>query len=172
ERPGGFNGIEILALDVLDQRHLQGQFVGDLPDYRGHFGESGSLRRAPAPLAGDQLKASTHRANHERLNDAAGFDRPRQLFQRLFSKTRSRLIRTWLDQINIDMLWARRHYFPAWRRNGPHSRWRGLRWRNLRFRLPNERSEPPSQCVSRHWRLPPEPAVCSPRPLCYVGHRK
>jgi len=57
ERARFFERVQVLALDVLDERHRDGGFVGDAADDRRHGGESGNLRRAPAAFAGDDFVA-------------------------------------------------------------------------------------------------------------------
>ena len=57
--------IEIFALDVLDERHRNRGFVRNLPDDGRNFLEPGQLRRAPAPLAGDDFVFVFARGAHE-----------------------------------------------------------------------------------------------------------
>jgi hypothetical protein len=47
--------VEILALDVLDERHRHRGLVGHDADDGGHVVQAGHLRRPPAALAGDDL---------------------------------------------------------------------------------------------------------------------
>ena len=101
------------------------------------------------------------------------------IFESFLAKTCARLVRTRFDQVNVNLLRAV-HGFPSrsrgccGRTTGKGGRGRLFdRWRWLHgLRLPNERSEPPSQGVSRHWQSPPGRAACSPPPPCYVDHRK
>ena len=53
-----FDRIEILALDVLDQRHREQPVVGDVADDDRDLEQAGALRGAPAALAGDDLVAA------------------------------------------------------------------------------------------------------------------
>ncbi len=58
--------------------------VGHLDHDDRHVVQAGALRRAPAPLAGDDLEVvggAAHRAHHDRLDDAALPDRGRQLVE-------------------------------------------------------------------------------------------
>src|SRR5689334_184917 len=57
ERPRLLQRIEILTLDVLDERHGDGRLIGDVTDDGRNVTEPGHLRGAPAPLAGDDLVA-------------------------------------------------------------------------------------------------------------------
>ena len=52
---GGFDGVQVLALDVLDQRQLQHLRIGDFLNHHRNFGQSSQLGRSPAALAGDNL---------------------------------------------------------------------------------------------------------------------
>src|SRR5207244_3054466 len=68
KRTRRFYGIQILALNVLDEGHFEREFVGHLPHNGRDFVEPSALRCAPAALAGDQLKARTDRPQDQRLN--------------------------------------------------------------------------------------------------------
>src|SRR4029434_2554186 len=87
---GRFHRVEILALDVFDERHLEQPLLlrrGDILDDNWNPGELGLLGGAPAALARDDLVslAAAHRAvepaDHDRLNDAVGLDRSRELVE-------------------------------------------------------------------------------------------
>ena len=67
--------VQILALDVLDERHLEQRLLlpaRDVADDDRHAQEAGPLRGAPAALAGDDLKPVADRADDDRLDDAVG----------------------------------------------------------------------------------------------------
>ena len=49
--------VEVRALDVLDDREFERLLVADVMDDDRHLVQAGPLRRAPAPLAGDDLVA-------------------------------------------------------------------------------------------------------------------
>ena len=68
------DGVEVLTLEVFDQRHLQSHFLRDVAHDDGNAKQSGALRGAPAAFAGNQLEAAGNSADDERLNDAAGMD--------------------------------------------------------------------------------------------------
>ena len=57
QRTGFFQGIEVFALDVLDERHGDRVLIGDIANDGGNLGKPRHLRRAPAPLAGDDFIA-------------------------------------------------------------------------------------------------------------------
>ena len=106
--------IEVLADDVLDQRHLQPLGPLGLADDRRHLLEAGLLGRAPAALAGDQLVAAVGEgADEQRLDDAAGLDRRRQAAERLGVEALARLVRVRLDQVDSAARGARRRRPPA-----------------------------------------------------------
>ena len=69
---------QILALHILDERHFEHLAVGELADDDRHFVELRRLRRAPAPLARDDLVGVGDvgmLAHQERLKNALGTDR-------------------------------------------------------------------------------------------------
>src|SRR5437588_3290101 len=157
ESAGCFHGVQVFALDVFDERHLERELVGDLLHDGCYFGEAGSLGGTPAALPGYQLKLGADRPDNQRLNDAARLDGTCELVEALLVEFCARLVRTRLNQVNVNFLrtalhgLARRHG-----RRSAASRWRlrlrrcGSRVGLLAFKLPNKRSESPSQCVSRH----------------------
>ena len=75
------DGVQIFALEVFDERHLQRHFFGNVADYHRHAAEVGSLGGTPAAFSGDQLKAAGNPADDERLDDSTGANRAGQLFQ-------------------------------------------------------------------------------------------
>jgi len=100
-----FDRIEILALDILDQRNFQRLRLVEITDDRGDAVELRPLRRSPAPLARDDLIAiNAGRANNDRLNDAARADAVGQLLQRTLVKVASRLVRMRRYRSNINEL--------------------------------------------------------------------
>ena len=56
ESLGGLDGVQIFALDILDQSDLEQTVVGVILNYGGNFGESGQLGGPKAALACDQFK--------------------------------------------------------------------------------------------------------------------
>ena len=70
-----FHGIEVLALDVLDERELElllRRVLRNVAHDDGHFEQTGPLRGAPPALAGDDAVAVRGRPHQNRLDDAAG----------------------------------------------------------------------------------------------------
>ena len=73
---GGFYRIEILALDVLDERQLQRFRRLGMAHHRGDSGESGQAGSPPAALTGDEFIATlTERPDDDRLYQPSGRDR-------------------------------------------------------------------------------------------------
>jgi hypothetical protein len=87
------NRIQVLTLDVLDQRDLGRSRIIDLADDRRNGMQSGALRSSPSALAGDDLEAITVRTKQDRLKNAALCDRIGELVDRLFLELAPRLLR-------------------------------------------------------------------------------
>src|SRR6185437_8779291 len=80
ESLGGFDRIQILALNVFNKRDLEEAVVGEiLQNSRNDF-QTGGFRRAKPPLTGNQLVARSFPANDKWLNDAIGAYRGSKLF--------------------------------------------------------------------------------------------
>ena len=87
-----FDRVEVLALDVLDERDLQRVALGHhLFDDDRDGGQAGLLRGAEAALAGDELVLVAGARDDERLDDAVLADAARQLFDRRFVERLARL---------------------------------------------------------------------------------
>ena len=56
-----FDGVEVLALDILDERDLEQLIVRHVAHRHRHLQQSRTLRGAPAALAGDDLVAGRRR---------------------------------------------------------------------------------------------------------------
>src|SRR5262245_3555663 len=68
----GFDGIEVLALNILDQGDFQKTFIRDLLDHDGHFRDTCELGCPPAAFPCDELIPSTELSNDKGLNDSVG----------------------------------------------------------------------------------------------------
>ena len=78
---GFFNGIEIGALDVLNQGQLEHLLItGSAHDDRG-FREPDFLGGPPSALAGDELVFAGYLADDQRLDDSPGADGVDQLVE-------------------------------------------------------------------------------------------
>ncbi len=77
------DGVEVLALDVLDQRELEGGLDAHVLHDDERVPDAGALKCAPAPLAGDELElvAPGYAPDHQRLDEAVLADALRQLVE-------------------------------------------------------------------------------------------
>lgn len=65
-----FNRVQILALDVLDERDLHEPLVCEVLNDDGHVGERSQLRGAPAALSGDELISVSGMTDDDGLDDS------------------------------------------------------------------------------------------------------
>src|SRR4051794_13888407 len=104
---GGFlNGIEVRTLHVLDEGVFERGPIVDLNDDHRHLVHVGHLRRAPAPLAGDDFihrGLIGHRPHHNRLHDAALADRPGQGFDLICFEVLARIARIAAQELSRDL---------------------------------------------------------------------
>ena len=88
---GFFDGIEVLALEVLDERQFQhGAVVGLAEDDR-HLGQAEQLGRPPAAFARNQLQPVVAFAHDKRLHNALFLDRVGQFAKGFGGKILARL---------------------------------------------------------------------------------
>ena len=103
-----FQRVELLAVQVLDQRVAEQVIVLGLLDDGADLGQPGPLRGAPAALAHDQLvPASPDRTDDYRLQQADLLDRLGQLVERVLVEGPPRLARVRGDRGDRDLLVAR-----------------------------------------------------------------
>ena len=95
--------IQILTLDILDQRDLGRSRIIDLADDRRNGMQPGALRSSPSALAGDDLEAVTVRTKQDRLKDAPLCDRIGELVDRLFLELATRLLRIGANTPDLDL---------------------------------------------------------------------
>ena len=88
-----FDRVQILALDILDQRDLKRLGIVELADDDGNLVEPGALRGTPAALAGDDLIALAVRPDDDRLDQPARCDRLGEFLQRRLAEVAARLAR-------------------------------------------------------------------------------
>ena len=55
--------VQVFALEILNQRHLERHFLWHVADDHGDPRQGGPLSRAPTALSGDQLKARPYSAH-------------------------------------------------------------------------------------------------------------
>ena len=100
------DGVQVLALDVLDERDGDRGFVGDVADDGRDRLQARHLRGAPAALAGDDLvlrlaaRDVRQRPHDDRLHDALGLDRFGELGQRVLAHVDARLVLAAPQQID------------------------------------------------------------------------
>ena len=86
-----FDRVEILALDILDQRDLERFGIVELADDDRDFVKPCPLRCAPPSFAGDDLITVLIRPHHDRLDQSPGGDRSRQFVQQRLVEMAARL---------------------------------------------------------------------------------
>ena len=74
-----------------------------LADDDWHAEQAGLPGRAPAALAGDDLKSIADLADDDRLDDAVRLDRPREIRQALIVHQAARLKRVGRQPIDVDL---------------------------------------------------------------------
>ena len=103
---GLLDRVQILALDILDQRDLGGRRIVDLADDRRDGVQPRPLRRPPAALAGDDLDSRRRRAQQDRLQHASLGNRFGQLVERLLVEMHARLVGIGPDPRDLDLAHA------------------------------------------------------------------
>jgi hypothetical protein len=102
--------VQVLALQVLDQRHHRGGLVGHLAHQHRHFFEPGQARGAHAAFAGDDLVAPLGRRadgpHQHRLHHALRLDALGQLVERALVHARAWLVLAGLQAFELQV---RRH---------------------------------------------------------------
>ena len=99
---GFFERIQVLPLQVFDQRHHGGIAVVHFPLHCRDFVQAGQHRRAEPPFAGDDLVAvlgGRVRSDQYRLQQALDADRLRQVFQ--FGLVE---VHAWLEGVGVDLV--------------------------------------------------------------------
>jgi hypothetical protein len=71
---GLLDGIEVFALEILDQGEFEGGAIIGLTDHHGDFGEAEELSGAPAAFAGDEFVTAGRGTHDKGLDDAAFAD--------------------------------------------------------------------------------------------------
>jgi hypothetical protein len=100
---GFFQGVQVGALDVLDEGDFQHGLGGGLFDDDGQFGEAGALAGAPAALAGNEgVLAAAGVVDNEGLDEAVFADGVGQFLQRFFVHMAARLVGVGADGVDGD----------------------------------------------------------------------
>jgi len=100
---GFLDGIEVFALDVLNEREFQHLFIRDIADDGRDLQRSSQLSRSPSAFPSDDLIAKATATHDDRLYQAVSADRISQLAQPLFIISSARLIGTRINEINIQL---------------------------------------------------------------------
>ena len=92
-----FQRVQVFALNVFDQRHGGGGFIGHIAHQHRHFCQPGQTRGTEAPLARDDfvlagVLALGQLAHQNWLHDALSLDALGQLIQRTFVHARAWLV--------------------------------------------------------------------------------
>ena len=95
--------IQVFALNVLDERDRQQLVFRNVSNDHGNFEETDALRRAPATFAGHDLVAAVDAPDHDRLDDAVGPNRARQVIDPLVVDVRARLKLVGPQQVGVDV---------------------------------------------------------------------
>jgi len=100
---GFLDGVEVGALEILDERELEHVAVAGLAHDDRQRVESRLTRRAPAAFASDELVLAVDQPHDERLDDAALFDGVDQLVEFLRLEILARLERARDDGVARDL---------------------------------------------------------------------
>ena len=84
---GFLQGIEVLALQILDEGQLEDGAIIGLADDDGHVRQTQELGCPPAPLAGDEFEMAVAFADDQRLDDSLFADGVREFAQRFGAKS-------------------------------------------------------------------------------------
>ena len=76
EGVGLLHRVEVLTLNILDQRQLEGHGVVHLADCCVDLRQPGYLARSPTTFTVNDLEALAHRPHHDRFKQAIGLDAP------------------------------------------------------------------------------------------------
>jgi hypothetical protein len=97
------NGVEVFALDVLDERDLKQLFVGDVTDDDRDAKKAGALGRTPSAFARDDFVLPVNTPHENRLDDPVGPDALREFLQAVFLDERARLTRIRDEQVDVEL---------------------------------------------------------------------
>ena len=96
--------VQLLALDVLDQRDLEKLIVADVAYQSRDLEQAGTLRSTPAALTDDQLVFTIFdRAYDDRLDDALSLQRLGELFQGRFVEILAGLVTVGAYPVQVDL---------------------------------------------------------------------
>ena len=90
---GLLDRVEVLPLNIFDQRNFERLGIVECPNDHGHFVQPRPLRRAPAALTRDNLVSRPVRSHDDGLQHPALRNRLRQFLKRSFIEMPARLAR-------------------------------------------------------------------------------
>ena len=97
-------GIEILTLQIFDQRHGDRRFVINFPNNNRYIGQSSALRCPPSPFTGDQfILIGSDRTNNKWLQQPLTSNRGCQIVQRAVFKVLAGLILPGSDKFDGEL---------------------------------------------------------------------
>jgi hypothetical protein len=100
---GLLDWVQIFTLEIFHQGHFQREFLGHIAKYDRNTMHAGTLGGAPTAFAGDELIAVRDSTDYEWLDDTARLNGPRKLVESFFAEARTRLIRTGIYEIDINV---------------------------------------------------------------------
>ena len=102
-RGGFFQGVQVLAMEVLHQRLFQQCLIVSGADHHRNRPQTRPLGGAEAPFARDQLVPVVERPHQNRLQHPQLLDRIRQPLEGLFVERTPGLVRVRSDQLNRNL---------------------------------------------------------------------
>jgi len=100
---GDLQGVELLAMDVLDEGDLELLLFGDVPNEDGDLAQAGSLGGPPTAFPDDDLIVIVLGGHDDRLHDARLLDRLGEFVNRLVVELDPRLKGVGLDVLEIEL---------------------------------------------------------------------
>ena len=100
QRLSRFDRVQVLALDVFNQRDFEELLVGIVLDYGGHLAEFGHLRSSEPPLTGNQLESIAFPPQNQWLDDSVRPNGGSQFFQPVVIEDGAGLEGVGVDQID------------------------------------------------------------------------
>ncbi len=95
--------IEILTMNVLDEREFEHTLIGDVTDDRWDLQQSGHLGCPPSAFPSNQLIAKAATSDDNRLYETMSSDGVRELTQPLFIISNAGLMGIRIDKIDVQL---------------------------------------------------------------------
>src|ERR1019366_6154820 len=121
ERLCGFDRVQILPLNILDQRDLQQLLIGDFLNDCGYPGHASDFGGSPAAFTGNELIPFRPPPDDERLYDTVGANGLSQLLDAIMLKDAPGLQWIGVDQLDGELrdLFPEMSWFDRGLRRGP-----------------------------------------------------